>query len=234
MATASYREPPATASKPTDTEDEQGVTVAELRAALQLRFGDLIARMEKRGLLCLDQAEGDTKEPGDAVCLVADEIEPGEEVAAMLYECGGEATLQDMLGDRQFAELAAAAQDLADANDIVAVRAETRIPDDAKPADLDSWLLACTIQVAAEQAGRPMANSDEARKLLVSALGAVRAWWAKTATSKTLARYGQDIQLSPQDVGALVVQAMDEGEEDGPMAPRDDMGRFVPAKESAA
>ena len=52
------------------------------------------------------------------------------------------------------------------------------------------------------------AVSKAALELFVDALSAIRAWWDSTLFNKVLNRYGQGIQLSPQDIGALSVHAV--------------------------
>ena len=193
---------------PQGDKDPPGSTPDDLRAALRLRFGDLVSRMERKGLLCIDD-EADPEEQGDGVvCLAPSEVSPGQEVAAFLHACSGDAGLQAMLGEKVYAKAQALVEALVAEDDLVAVKGEARVPDNARPANLDDWMLACTVQAAAEQASRPLMLSDDARLLLVAVVPAVRAWWAGAPVNMELKRYGQEIQLSPQDIGALVVYAM--------------------------
>ena len=183
------------------TEKGESNTIDGVRAALTLRFGNLVQRMEKRGFLMIS----DKMEKTDATCLCAPEIEPGEEVGALLFEIGGKTSLKDMLGDKIYAELMTRVQDLSDSNDATVTKAKTRIDDDS-----DECLLASVIQTAAEQVDRPASISPQFLKLLSSVVTQVRKWWAQTPQYKILDRYGQAIQLSPDDIGALALQAVDE------------------------
>jgi len=182
-------------------------TVDNVRAALTLRFGELVKRIEKRGMLEIVDAPADP-DNSKAVRLDASSIEPGDEVAAMLFAFGGGAKLEEMLGGRLSAALTTKVEDLTKADDRIAVTAEARIPDDCAPGDVDAWLLALAIEAAAEHFDRPNAMSAQARQLLASAMGAIRRWWDQTEFNQLLARYGQAVQLSPQDVGALAVYAV--------------------------
>ena len=87
------------------------------------------------------------------------------------------------------------------------------IPDDAPDKSIDAWLLAGMMEIAVGKLDRPMSLDEGVRKFVSAFSGAVRAWWAKTELDQKLARYGQALQLTPRDIGALAVYAVSEGDD---------------------
>ncbi len=196
-------------------------TATAVRAALSARFGPLVANMEKRGFLQLwDSAEqfnesGQRSEKIEGVAqglwdgktahLFADGIRPGDEVAVMLHEVGEHASMQQMLGPKQYNRLVARAHDLMYADDAVALEAVARIPENTPEKFRDSELLAYMIEIVASQEAKA---SPTARKWLADVVAAIRAWWSQTPMAKKLLDYGIRMELTPKDIAALAVRAV--------------------------
>lgn len=198
-------------NEPSDESLGDESTEQSVRSALTLRFGSLIDRMEKRRMLSI--GKGDRMVASNCICLDPAEVDPGREVAALLFEGGGRASIPEMLGRKQFADLVAQVEALAKARDKSAVGAVMMIPDDAPDKSIDAWLLAGMMEIAVGKLDRPMSLDEGVRKFVSAFSGAVRAWWAKTELDQKLARYGQALQLTPRDIGALAVYAVSEGDD---------------------
>ncbi len=220
-------------SKPPTTEEVSGDSANSadtVRQALQKRFGQLVARMEARGLLKIwegtqqfnqtaqrsEQIEGKAQGlwDGKTAHLFADAIDPGSEIAVLLHEVGEHASMQKMLGPQKYARLVERAHALVHADDETALQAVSRIPEDTPTEYLDSELLAYMIETVAAEGSRA---SPSARKWLADILAAIRAWWATTElASKLQERYGYELELTPEDIAALAVRAVKwQGHQDG-------------------
>lgn len=196
-------------------------TAATVRAALNSRFGKLIERMEGRGFLQVwDSAEqfnqsGQSSRHVEGVAqglwdgktahLFADGIRQGDEVAVMLHEVGEHASMQKMLGPQQYNRLVARAHDLMYADDPIALAAVARIPENTPEKFRDSELLAYMIEIVASQEAKA---SPSARKWLADVMAAIRAWWSQTAMAEKLLDYGIRMELTPKDIAALAVRAV--------------------------
>ncbi|HQS38977.1 LPD38 domain-containing protein [Polaromonas sp.] len=197
-------------------------TPDQVRAALAARFGPLAARMEARSFLKIwdnpqefnqtaqrsEQIEGKAQGlwDGETAHLFADAIEPGSEIAVLLHEVGEHASMQKMLGPQKYTQLVDRARALVHADDATALEAVARIPDDTRPEFLDSELLAYMIETVATKDAKA---SPSARKWLADIVAAVRAWWTTTGlSSKLQERYGLKIDLTPKDIAALAVRAV--------------------------
>ena len=196
-------------------------TAESIRVALTKRFGPLVAAMEKRGFLKIwsdtaqFNASGQASEQiqgaaqgmwdGKTAHLFADGIAQGDEVAVMLHEVGEHASMQQMLGPKQYNRLVARAHDLMYADDAVALEAVARIPDNTPEKFRDSELLAYMIEIVASQEAKA---SPTARKWLADVVAAIRAWWFQTPMAQKLLDYGIRMELTPKDIAALAVRAV--------------------------
>jgi hypothetical protein len=207
-------------SNPSDVEAQIN-TAASVRAALTTRFGDMIARMEKRGFLKIwdgieqfnksgqssrqikGAAQG--KWDGKTAHLFADGIPEGQEVAVMLHEVGEHASMQKMLGPKAYKRLVARAHELMFADDPTAMAAVGRIPENTPERFRDSELLAYMIETVAAADAKA---SPGARKWLSDMLAAIRAWWSTTGLATKLLDYGIRMELTPKDIAALAVRAV--------------------------
>lgn len=216
--------------KSSATDNASSVNSADsTRHALKVRFGPLIDRMEARGLLKIwddtqqfnqtaqrsEQIEGKAQGlwDGKTAHLFAVAIEPGTEIAVLLHEVGEHASMQKMLGPQKYSQLVARARALVHSDDATALEAVSRIPEDTRPEFLDSELLAYMIETVAAKDAKA---SPGARKWLADIIAAIRAWWTTTALSSKLERYGQKLDLTPEDIAALAVRAVKwQGQQDG-------------------
>jgi hypothetical protein len=196
-------------------------TATTMRTELRERFGDIVDRLEKRGILKLwdsldayNDAGQASKLPADArgvqgmysrgvAHLFGDGVEPGNAVAVFLHEVGEHASMKAMLGDR-YADLVRRAYSLAHDGDEIAQAAMDRIPDDTPAKFYDSELLAYMIE---ETASREKPSTGM-RAWLRDAIAAIRAWFYQTGFAKQLERYGAKMELSPKDIAALAVRAV--------------------------
>lgn len=198
-------------------------TASDVRSALRSRFGALIDRLEASGRLKVwesvqDFNAGQRSEhidgaaagfyDGQTAHLFADGIDRGDEVAVLLHEVGEHASMRDMLGEQQYAALVQRAKDLVAAEDPTALAAEARIPDDTPAADRDSELLAYMVETVASQNARPLALGQQVRRLSAEIVAAVRAWFSQTKFARMLDRFGLGLALTPRDIAALAVRAV--------------------------
>ena len=195
-------------------------TADTIRTELRGRFGDLVDRLEKRGLLKIwdsaadynqqadqsSQIEGEVQGSFDGRTshLFGDGIEPGKAIAVFLHEVGEHANMRAMLGEKRYADLVARAHQMVEGEDPTAERADMRIPEDTPAEHRDSELLAYLI----EEAASARSPSPSLRKWLAEVVAAVRAWFFQTKFGQRLESYGVKVQLTAQDIAALAERAV--------------------------
>lgn len=196
-----------------------GNTADNIRTALRQRFGDVIEKLESRGILKLWDTvqafnDGQNSEridgaasgfyDGKTAHLFGDGINPGEEVGVFLHEVGEHATMQQMMGPR-YDNLVRRAHDLVAQENQIALAAEARIPEDTALERRDSELLAYMIEEATTSAAQ---GSPSVRKWVADTLAAFKAWFATTKLQGLLERYGKGMEMAPADIAALAVRAV--------------------------
>lgn len=198
-------------------------TSTRVRRSLQDRFGDVVDRMERAGLLkiwdTLDQfnaqAADENKIVGLAqgyfdgqIHLFADVIDEGSEAGVFLHEAGGHAGLRQMLGPRRFSELVRRARELVAAGDETAELAELRIPDETPPDEVGEELVAYLLEVTMERRSRGANVSSAVLDWVNELVACVRAWFSTTQIATVLAVYGLQLDFTPADFAALAVIAI--------------------------
>lgn len=136
---------------------------------------------------------------GNAVWMVADNIQQGEAWGVFLHEAGEHAGLETMLGAERYRDVVAHFDKLVKSGNVDAVRAVERVPADTPAVHVNSERLAYLI----EDFTRQQTKTGKVKLFVQGLLSSIRAW-----AFATLPRWlTSGMQLSPADIQALAVRA---------------------------